>query len=221
MPLHLQRFVEKVLCNHREEFPRIRATICVQKSALSLRGAAAQLVVLACANLDPALVLPGLGQGRRTVDATVEHVELVGELMIDNVVASLGMDGTTQHGVPDQHNRTTQDRLAVDRDPRPLYSDPGGERRALSRRDDRSGIDQDRLDVAVKRVIQAKHQKARKPSNRDPDLVGQRQPAAAFPLFLCDEYLDERAQLDKMCIRDSSWGSEGERIHDPWRALRC
>jgi hypothetical protein len=49
-------------------------------------------------------------------------------------------------------------------------------------------------------VIQAKHQKARKPSNRDPDLVGQRQPAAAFPLFLCDEYLDERAQLDMLGI---------------------
>src|SRR5665213_838614 len=145
MPLHLQGFIEEVLGNYREEFPRIRAAICVQKSALSLRGAAAQLVVLACANLDPALVLPVIGQGRRPIDASVEHVELVGELVIHNVVASLGMDGTAQYGVPDQHNRTTQDRLAVDRDPRPLYRDAGGERRGLSGRDDCGGIDQDSL----------------------------------------------------------------------------
>jgi len=139
--LHLQRFVEEVFCDHCEEFPRIGATVSVQKSARFLRGTAAQLVVFARANLYPALLLPALGQGWRAVDATVEHVEFVAEFVIDDVVTSLGMGGIAQHGVPYQHNRTTQDRLSVDREPGPLHRDPGGERRVLSRRDDRRTID--------------------------------------------------------------------------------
>ena len=137
-----------------------------------------------------------LAQGRRSVRAAVEHVELVSELVVDHVVAALGVAPRALHRVPDQDHGTPELGLADDgkRHSDGLEWDLEGSRTSL-RNDHRGWVDEDRLYVAVELMGDPQDQQTGLGRDRDSHFVGQRESATALPAFLGYEHPDELAQM--------------------------
>jgi hypothetical protein len=94
---------EEGLGRHGEELAHVGGAVRVEQVA-TLAGA--EQLELPGADLDPAVVGHGVGQGRGPVDEQVEHVELVGQLVQDHVAAPLRVAGVPPGGVPGDQHRT-------------------------------------------------------------------------------------------------------------------
>ena len=84
-PLHLDRTQEERLRRHGEELELIRRPVRIQQRLLAGIDGRAKRLELARAHLDPAPVLAAVRDGRHAVDRAIQHVQLVGELVIDDV----------------------------------------------------------------------------------------------------------------------------------------
>jgi len=103
---HWQRTVEEALGGHGEELAFVGRAVLVQERGPVVLGGVDQFLVLGGHDFLPAAPLRVVLQGRRAVDDAVEHVELMGELVEDQVLAVARMLAVLQHFPPRQDHRS-------------------------------------------------------------------------------------------------------------------
>jgi len=188
--------VEEVLGDDGEELSFIDARVLIDERALTTVGARAQLEELSLEHFVPTLPFFGRDERWSAIGMTIEHVELVRELVVDEVVSITRSLAIAQHAIPRQHYGALEVCLAQER-ARPLSDQRAGPDEhtvASSRPHDRAWIDQDRLDVLVQAMRQLEHEQACLRGDRDLHLLGELKAAAAFPMLLGDEHLHEITQ---------------------------
>ena len=81
------------------------------KVFLTLLGLTFQSKIFPGTGCDPVFIFSPVTQGRCTVCGSVQHVEFVGEFMVDNIMAPFGMASFTQYCVPYKNDRPRFERL--------------------------------------------------------------------------------------------------------------
>lgn len=110
--------VEELFRCYGEEFCLISCAVSVKEGLVAFFGEAAQPQEFPGADGHPFGELGATGEGRGAVGSTVEHVELVGELVVDHVMSLLRVARTVQDAVPHEDNRPLGQSLADDGDRR-------------------------------------------------------------------------------------------------------
>ena len=82
-----KRTIEELFGCHCEELGLVFRAIGVEECFVALLGEAAQPQKFVGAHGHPFGQLAAIGEERGTVGSSVEHVELVGELVVDHVAA--------------------------------------------------------------------------------------------------------------------------------------
>src|SRR5262245_20886502 len=105
------RHGEKALRGHREELGDVSRGIVTQKSLVSFANLTNKSLILR-----GHLVVPPLSELRaadvwRTVDLSIQEIELVRELMNDQIASAGQLPGVGEDLVPGQHNRATVNSL--------------------------------------------------------------------------------------------------------------
>jgi hypothetical protein len=193
--------VEELLGCHGEELGLILRAVGVEEGFMTLLCEAAQPQEFVRAYGHPFSHLVTVGQRRGAVGSSVEHVELVSELVVYNVMSLLWVARPMKHSVPHEDHRTLAEGLAQDGD--------GDRQRAvhlleytgpMPGRHYRGGVNEDRLHVAIVIMGESKLQQTCLGGYSDPDLVGQLEAAAPLPLLLIQEYLYHRLQLRSLGV---------------------
>ena len=100
-----KRTIEELFGCHCEEFGLVFRAVGVEECFVALLGEAAQPQKFVGAHGHPFGQLAAIGEERGTVGSSVEHVELVGELVVYHVVSLLGVARTVEDGVPHENHR--------------------------------------------------------------------------------------------------------------------
>jgi hypothetical protein len=93
------RSVEEVLARHCEELGLVGGAVRIEQRVGTRGGVGLEGEEGTFASRGPRGEVGACGQGRRAVGVAVEHVELVGELVIDEVVSGEGTDVVRAHVV--------------------------------------------------------------------------------------------------------------------------
>ena len=193
--------VEELLGGHGEELGLVLRAVGVEEGFVALLGEAAQPQEFAGAHGHPFGELVAVGEGRGAVGSSVEHVELVGKLVVDHVMTLLGVARPMEDGIPHEDHRTLGEGLAQDGD--------GGLHRAVHAledtgvalgRHDGGGVDEDRLHVAIVVMGESQLQQTRLGRDGDADLVGEVEAATPLPVLLLQEDLHHRVQLGALGV---------------------
>ena len=193
--------VEELLGCHGEELGLVRRAVGVEEGFVALIGEAAQPQEFAGAHGHPFGELVAVGEERGAVGSSVEHVELVGELVVNHVMTLLGVARAVEDGVPHEDHRTLGEGLTQDGD--------GGRYRAVHALEDTGvmlgrhyggGVDEDRLHVAIVVMGESQLQQTRLGRDGDADLVGEVEAATPFPVLLLQEDLHHRVQLGALGV---------------------
>jgi len=107
---HAFGFVEEEFGGNGKEFGFVRGAVVIEEGAGPGTGGMLQRRELLVANLGVTLVIGGVVERRSPIGAPIEHVELVGELVQNDIVAALGM-APAANGVPHQNDGTAQVRF--------------------------------------------------------------------------------------------------------------
>ena len=194
--------VEELLCCHGEELGFIRRAVGVEEGFVALLGEAAQPQEFRGAHDHPFGELVAVGEERGAVGSSIEHVELVGELVVNHVMTLLGVARPMEDRVPNKDHRALGESLAQDGDVVSLYQAA----HALEYtgvafgRHYGGGVDEDRLHVAIVVVGESQLQQARLGCDSYTDLVGKLEAATPFPVLLLQENLHRRVQLGALSV---------------------
>ena len=140
--------------------------------------------------------LVAVGEERGAVGSSVEHVELVGELVVYHVMSLLGVARTVEDGVPHEYHRTLSEGLTQEWDrsrDRAVHTlEYTG---VVLRRHYRRWVYEDRFNVAIVVMGESQLKQTRLCRNGDADLVGEVEAATPLPMLLLQEDLHHRTQL--------------------------
>ena len=151
--------------------------------------------------LHPVTVFSSVPQRRRAVSGAVQHIELVGKFMIDNVMAPFGMAASMQRRVPNDNDRALLKGL-----PNNGMGSFYGRKSSFKKTEftlwwkHGGWIDYDCFDILIVIVRQAKKKEARLSRDGNADFVGKFQPAASFPILFGDKDLDKLTQMSAFSI---------------------
>ncbi len=191
---HPLRLLEEDLGDHGEELGRAGCAVVTDERRLAVARLLLQPVVLLAQHLRPRFVLFAPREQRCTVRMAALLVELVREL-VDHHIAPVVVDGgAILRVLPGQHHLPLRPGLA--RQDLPLFLQNACAVRAHAVNDERARVDED-LPQVRKVVGPAVHdQQAGLGRDRDPHLVGDDEPFAAYKHLLGEEDLDVLPQLD-------------------------
>ena len=168
---------------------------------MALLGEAAQPQEFRGAHNHPFGELVSVGDQRGAVGSSVEHVEFVGELVINHVMTLLGVACPVEDSVPHKDHWPLGKGLAQDGN--------GGRYRvahkleypgvALGRHYGR-GVDEDRLHVTIVVMGESQLQQTRLGRDGDADFVSEVEAATPLPLLLLQEDLHRRLQFGALGI---------------------
>jgi hypothetical protein len=199
LPAKRHRSIEELLGRHRKELGFVGRPVRIEQRAPSLLRLLAEEEILAGTDPGPCLVLRPVMQRRGAVGAAVQHVEFVGELVVDHVVAALRVSPSPPNRIPDEDDGTSE--LGFAENGKGGLDGSGGDlegRWTLRGYDDRRRIDEDRVYIAVVIVRKFQDQKAGLSRDRDSDFVCEFQTSTAFPMFLVDEDANEITQMSSL-----------------------
>ena len=183
---HLERPIEEHLGGHGEELGGVRPGVRAQHG----RPVGAHRVVGLRAHLDPPGPRRLVGQRRRAVGDAVEHVELMGELVVDDVLAAGREASSPPCCRPGQHDRTAIVGLAGERlgarSPQPASDG------VLAVEPHRRGVHDHRADLRVVVDLEAEEQHRCLRRDQHPDVVGQVESSGSFPPCAMEERGHER-----------------------------
>jgi len=193
--------VEELLCCHGKELGLIRTAIGVKEGLVALPGYAAQPQEFVGTYGHPFGELVAVGYQRGAVGSTVEHVELMGEFMVDHIMTLIWVARPVEDGVPDEDNRPLGEGLAKDGNggiDRTAYvlEHP----RMVFRRHDSGGVDEDRLHVSIVVMGESQLKQTGLRRNRDAYLVGEVEAATTLPVLLLQEDLHCRMEFSPLSV---------------------
>ena len=190
--LHISWLVEEVLGGDGKELGFVGSPVLVQVGRKSPASALPQGVELGVADFNPASQGFAILQKRGAIGGAVQHVEFVRELVVDDVVALLGVTRVSLDRVPHEDHRPPELCLTQDRNARGCLKPGDFEAAALPfGGNDGAGVNENRGDVGVELMGQTQGKKAGLTRDGHPDLIVEDQPAAALPALFGDEDLDE------------------------------
>ena len=199
LPAKRHRLIEELLGRHRKELGFVGRPVRIEQGAPSLFRLLAEQEILAGTDPGPCLILRPVMQRRCAVGPTVQHVEFVGELVVDDVVAALGVSPSSPNRIPDEDDGTSE--LGFAENGKGGLDGSGGDLEGPwtpRGYDDRRRIDEDRVHIAVVIVRKFQDQKAGLGRDRDSDFVRKFQTATAFPMFLVDEHANEITEVSSL-----------------------
>ena len=221
--------VKELLGCHGEELGLVRRAVGVEEGFVSLLGKAAQSQEFIGTHGYPFGELVAVSEERGAVGSSVEHVELVGELVVNHVMTLLGVARPVENGVPNEDHWPLGEGL-------PQYGD-GGRYRALYvleytevmfGRHYGGWVDEDRLNVAIVVMGESKLQQTRLGRDSDADLVGEFEATTPLPLLLLKEDVYHSLQLGALGVVENAVVGHvstheglplgGERTHSRLRA---
>src|SRR3954463_5822234 len=133
-------------------------------------------------------------EGRRSIAATILEVELVRELVQHQVHSIVRLRRTAMHRVPRQHQRAKSLRGV----PEPVFAGFFPDTTTdvpLFIGDVTGWIDENRCQLGVVIGLTMLQEQASLSGDRDADLVGEHETAAALKMFLGEKYLGVAEQL--------------------------
>jgi hypothetical protein len=198
--LHPAGLIEELFRGNGEEFGFVGGPVGVEKGFPTRLGIPFEAKVFARAGYDPVAEFGAVSQRRSAVGGAVEHIQFVGEFMIDNIVALFRVAAAMQDGVPNEDERALPEGLSDDgvgdferseRDFKMADFSPGW--------DDGRWVDDDGKDISVEVVRETQEEQAGLGGDGDADLVGELKAARPFPSLFREKDLDEGVQVRTFC----------------------
>ena len=199
---HLPGLLEEGLGRDREELCRVGGAVFIKNSLLSPSVHVDQLFVFFRHDLDPGGMLLSAVQRRGSIDEIIQHVQLVGELVDDDVSAILPIGSTLSGALPGESDNID---IGVGGAENLCFALDDNPARSASSRGDLVGgrVNEDLINPPVEMMLDSKEGKGCLRRDRYLDLVRDLKTIKSSPALVFDEGagVGEKAFLLCFCKR--------------------